>query len=183
MQTCLPNRLSSYSKERKYNVTAYNYSDDVWASGCGGLPWDGGCGDIQIHGDGSTTNGNNPGPTRNLFEGNIVEKVVIDSQLSDNGPYNTFFRCSAHNSPNGLGIETKVEHNNHYRQNVVAFHGECGDPYFSPACGKLEDYGHNEFWEDSPDFLQNLCEVARHRLRQWHTASQSRIDMMMPVDK
>lgn len=63
------------------NVVAYNYSyDTYWKETW--LP-DNAAGDIVLHGNYSYTN---------LFEGNIVQNIVIDNSHGANGPFNTFFR-------------------------------------------------------------------------------------------
>jgi hypothetical protein len=61
------------------NVFAYNYSKDVVRSE---FPFDA-SGDISLHGHYSYAN---------LFEGNIVQNIIIDHYWGPSGPYNTFFR-------------------------------------------------------------------------------------------
>jgi hypothetical protein len=71
------------------NVFGYNYSKDPY--------WDeppfptNSAGDIVCHGN---------YPYMNLFEGNIVQHIVIDNSHGINGPHNTFFR----NRAEGYGI-------------------------------------------------------------------------------
>ncbi len=66
------------------NVLAYNYSvDPYWEQPS--LPSNS-AGDLVLHGD---------HPYLNLFEGNIVQNIVIDDSHGINGPYNTFFRNRA----------------------------------------------------------------------------------------
>lgn len=63
------------------NVIAYNYSyDPYWTEG-----WfpTASAGDVVLHGN---------YPYANLFEGNIIQNLVIDNSHGINGPYNTFFR-------------------------------------------------------------------------------------------
>lgn len=63
------------------NVIAYNYSfDPYWKQGF--FPANS-AGDIVLHGN---------YPYSNLFEGNIIQNLVIDNSHGINGPYNTFFR-------------------------------------------------------------------------------------------
>lgn len=63
------------------NVIAYNYSyDTYWKETW--LP-SSSAGDIVLHGN---------YPYSNLFEGNIIQNLVIDNSHGMNGPYNTFFR-------------------------------------------------------------------------------------------
>lgn len=63
------------------NVIAFNYSfDPYWKQGF--FP-SGAAGDIVLHGN---------YPYGNLFEGNIIQNLVIDNSHGINGPNNTFFR-------------------------------------------------------------------------------------------
>ena len=63
------------------NVFAYNYSTTPYWTGVSG-PSDA-AGDLVIHGN---------FPYTNLFEGNILQNLVIDNSHGVNGPFNTFFR-------------------------------------------------------------------------------------------
>lgn len=66
------------------NVFAYNYSTDpYWTQPP--LPTNS-AGDIVCHGN---------YPYLNLFEGNIVQNIVVDESHGINGPYNTFYRNRA----------------------------------------------------------------------------------------
>lgn len=76
------------------NVIAYNYSEDPYWTGVI-LP-SGSAGDLVLHGN---------YPYNNLFEGNIVQNIVIDDSHGQNGPFNTFFRNKALNY--GLIINPK----------------------------------------------------------------------------
>ena len=69
------------------NVFAYNYSTEVIRSE---FPSDF-SGDISLHGHYAFGN---------LFEGNVVQQIVIDHYWGPSGPYNTFFR----NRAEGYGI-------------------------------------------------------------------------------
>lgn len=64
------------------NIFSYNYSREVnrseWPYNYGG--------DISLHGH---------YPFANLFEGNIVQNIIIDHYWGPSGPYNTFFRNRA----------------------------------------------------------------------------------------
>jgi hypothetical protein len=63
------------------NVIAYNYSyNPYWTEG-----WfpSNSAGDVVLHGN---------YPYSNLFEGNIIQNLVIDNSHGINGPYNTFFQ-------------------------------------------------------------------------------------------
>lgn len=66
------------------NVFAYNYSvNPYWTQSP--FPTNS-AGDIVMHGNYAFAN---------LFEGNIIQNIVIDNSHSINGPYNTFFRNRA----------------------------------------------------------------------------------------
>ncbi|RJO71564.1 MAG: hypothetical protein C4523_04335 [Myxococcales bacterium] len=68
------------------NVVAYNYSRDVYRDGEGEVVFGQGQdfgGDISLHGHFSFLN---------LFEGNIVQTIMIDHAWGPSGPYNTLFR-------------------------------------------------------------------------------------------
>jgi len=64
------------------NVIAYNYSRDPFRTE---FPSDLGA-DISLHGH---------YPFSNLFEGNIVQNIMIDQAWGPSGPFNTFFRNRA----------------------------------------------------------------------------------------
>ena len=66
------------------NVLAYNYSSDPYWTG-GFLPANS-AGDLVLHGN---------YPYMNLFEGNVVQHIVIDNSHGINGPFNTIFRNRA----------------------------------------------------------------------------------------
>lgn len=66
------------------NVLAYNVSRTPYWTGTV-LPADA-AGDLVLHGN---------YPYFNLFEGNVVQNIVIDDSHDKNGPYNTFFRNRA----------------------------------------------------------------------------------------
>lgn len=65
------------------NVFAYNYSLEPFKSET--APFDL-AGDIVLHGN---------YPYQNLFEGNVVQNIVVDASHGINGPFNTFFRNRA----------------------------------------------------------------------------------------
>ena len=156
------------SAEPRYNVIAYNYSSRVTSTSCGGWIIDEGCGDIQLHGNGS--NPRYSGPALNLFEGNIVQKVVIDYAHKHNGNYNTFFRNS---SIEGLGIE-ESQNATQYQQNIIAFHGDCSCPWFSDACEKLLKLGFHKYWIENESYLDISNEYPSLYLPEkpeWYTGS------------
>jgi len=66
------------------NVYGYNYSiDPFWEDGF--LPSNS-AGDAVLHGN---------HPYLNLFEGNVIQNIVVDASHGNNGPHNTFFRNRA----------------------------------------------------------------------------------------
>jgi hypothetical protein len=67
------------------NVFAYNYSKNPFWTEVGILPANS-AGDLVLHGNYAYLN---------LFEGNIVQNIVIDDSHGSNGPFNTFFRNRA----------------------------------------------------------------------------------------
>lgn len=68
------------------NVFAYNYSTQPYWTETS-LP-ENAAGDLVLHGN---------YPYANLFEGNIVQQIVIDDSHGKNGPLNTFFRNRVEN--------------------------------------------------------------------------------------
>lgn len=66
------------------NVLSYNYSFDPFWTGVA-LPSNS-AGDALLHGN---------YPYANLYEGNIVQQMIIDNSHGINGPHNTFFRNRA----------------------------------------------------------------------------------------
>ncbi len=66
------------------NVIAYNYSIEPYWTGT--IFPENAAGDLVLHGN---------YPYANLFEGNIVQNIVIDDSHGSNGKYNTFFRNRA----------------------------------------------------------------------------------------
>lgn len=68
------------------NVLAYNYSfDPYWTES---FQPTNSAGDLVLHGNYNFCN---------LFEGNIVQNIVVDASHGLNGPFNTFFRNRAEN--------------------------------------------------------------------------------------
>lgn len=66
------------------NVLAYNYSTEPYWTEVN-LPYNA-AGDLVLHGN---------YPYANLFEGNVVQNIVVDHSHGFNGPFNTFFRNRA----------------------------------------------------------------------------------------
>ena len=66
------------------NVISYNYSKDPYWTDVS-LPANS-AGDLVLHGN---------YPYANLFEGNVVQNIIIDDSHGQNGKYNTFYRNRA----------------------------------------------------------------------------------------
>jgi hypothetical protein len=114
------------------NVFAYNYSREVhrseWFSDYGG--------DISLHGH---------YPFANLFEGNIVQNIIIDHANGPSGPHNTFFRNRAENY--GIIITSgapTTSDSQHIVGNDVIYNGlwYVGGPYDITGTGHIE-HGNN----------------------------------------
>ncbi len=107
------------------NVLAYNYSRDPFRSETiSDLS-----GDISLHGH---------YPYANLFEGNIVQNIIIDHYWGPSGPLNTFFRNRAELW--GI-IMTRSDTTETARQNFVG--NECTDNSFYH--GQFVLYGKDHF--------------------------------------
>jgi hypothetical protein len=110
------------------NVFTYNYSREPFKSESS--PFDL-SGDIVLHGN---------YPYANLFEGNIVQNIVIDASHKINGPYNTFFRNRAESygilmSP-GSGDSTNIV------GNEITGTGSNKGNYITSGNGNFQ-YGNN----------------------------------------
>ncbi len=83
------------------NVIAYNYSMNPHWTGV--VSPAASAGELVLHGN---------YPYANLFEGNLVNNIVIDNTHGKNGPHNTFFRNTAQDygfiMNNGAGDETNI---------------------------------------------------------------------------
>ena len=115
------------------NVFSYNYSNEVHRSETF-LPDYGG--DISLHGHYAFAN---------LFEGNIVQNIIIDHAWGPSGPYNTFFR----NRAETYGIiftsgDTTESDSQHIVGNDVTYHGLwfVGGPYTITGTGHIQ-HGNN----------------------------------------
>jgi len=114
------------------NVFAYNYSREVNRS----EPFSDFSGDISLHGH---------YPFANLFEGNIVQNIIIDHYWGPSGPRNTFFRNRAENY--GIIFTSGNPTNSNYQNivgNDVIYNGISflGGPYSITGTGHIE-YGNN----------------------------------------
>ncbi|MFT5820017.1 MAG: hypothetical protein ACI8ZM_001251 [Crocinitomix sp.] len=125
------------------NVFAYNYSKNAyWES----VP-NNAAGDAVLHGNYVYAN---------LFEGNIIQSIVVDHSHGINGPYNTFFRNRAelygifmNNSPasdsqNFIGNEIPNE------GFLLGLYGFEGEDHFK--------YGNNHRGETKPEDTDDLID-------------------------
>jgi hypothetical protein len=112
------------------NVFSYNYSREVhrseWPNSYGG--------DISLHGHFAFAN---------LFEGNIVQNIIIDHYWGPSGPFNTFFR----NRAEGYGIiftagNPTTSDSQHIVGNDVDYNGLFLGPYDITGTGHIE-HGNN----------------------------------------
>lgn len=129
------------------NVYSYNYSQDPFWTGVA-LPSNS-AGDAVLHGNYVYCN---------LFEGNILQNIVIDNSHGINGPYNTFFRnraelygifmnnSPASNSQNFIGNEIP---NEDVFLGLYVFEGT--DHFF---------YGNNHRGETKPEGTGDLTEAS-----------------------
>lgn len=114
------------------NVFSFNYSREVNRS----EPISNYGGDISLHGH---------FPFANLFEGNIVQNIIIDHYWGPSGPYNTFFR----NRAETYGIiftagNPTTSNSQHIVGNDVDYNGWSfvGGPYSITGSGHIE-HGNN----------------------------------------
>ncbi|MCG3149011.1 MAG: hypothetical protein PCFJNLEI_02463 [Verrucomicrobiae bacterium] len=108
------------------NVVAYNYSREPLRTE---FPSEVSS-DITIHGN---------YPYANLFEGNIVQHIQLDSSHGANGPLNTFFRNRA--EAYGLNVTDRTASNQNVVGNetfTVAFAPFLGDGYSLKGPGNFE---------------------------------------------
>ena len=125
------------------NVFGYNYSTDVYRSE---FPHSYG-GDISLHGH---------YPFANLFEGNIVENIILDHYWGPSGPLNTFFRNRA--TRWGL-IFTNSNLLESVRQNVVGNEITNGDVLmgqYNLSGNDHFEYGNNVLGETVPAGTDSL---------------------------
>ncbi len=106
------------------NVFSANYSTDPFKTDT--IPYDF-SGDLVLHGN---------YPFLNLFEGNIVQNIVIDASHGRNGPFNTFLRNRAERygffiSP-GMGDSTNII------GNEISGTGLFQGNYFAAGSGLLQ---------------------------------------------
>jgi Pectate lyase superfamily protein len=111
------------------NVFAYNYSTDPFKTDT--IPFDF-SGDIVLHGN---------YPYLNLFEGNIVQNIVVDASHGKNGPFNTFFRNRAERY--GLFIVQNVGDSTNIIGNEITGTGFQQGNYYALGNGLLH-YGNNK---------------------------------------
>jgi len=111
------------------NVFDYNYSLEPFKTDT--IPYDF-SGDIVIHGN---------YPYLNLFEGNIVQNIVIDASHGINGPYNTLFRNRA--ASYGIFISPGAGDSSNIVGNEITGTGFYKGNYYLQGNGNLE-YGNNK---------------------------------------
>jgi len=111
------------------NVFAYNYSTDPFKTDT--IPFDF-SGDIVLHGN---------YPYLNLFEGNIVQNIVVDASHGKNGPFNTFFRNRAERY--GLFVIPDVGDSTNIIGNEITGTGFQQGNYYALGSGLLH-YGNNK---------------------------------------
>ncbi|HPH92391.1 MAG TPA: glycosyl hydrolase family 28-related protein [Ferruginibacter sp.] len=111
------------------NVFAYNYSTDPFKTDT--IPFDF-SGDIVLHGN---------YPYLNLFEGNIVQNIVVDASHGKNGPFNTFFRNRAERY--GLFIVQNVGDSTNIIGNEITGTGFQQGNYYVLGSGLLQ-YANNK---------------------------------------
>jgi hypothetical protein len=144
------------------NVFAYNYSTEPFKTDT--IPYDF-SGDIVLHGN---------YPYLNLFEGNIVQNIVIDASHGRNGPYNTFFRNRAErygllvspvagDSTNIIGNEitgTGFQQGNYYAFGTGNLHyaNNKNDTIIPTGTGLLQDKSY--FYSSTPSFWSSRSQWA-----------------------
>jgi Pectate lyase superfamily protein len=111
------------------NVFDYNYSIEPFKTDT--LPYDL-SGDIVLHGN---------YPYLNLFEGNIVQNIIIDASHGINGPYNTLFRNRA--ASYGMFISPGAGDSTNIAGNEITGTGFRKGNYLLQGNGNLE-YGNNK---------------------------------------
>lgn len=125
------------------NVYGYNYSiDPYWVSGF--LPSNS-AGDAVLHGNHTYLN---------LFEGNVVQNIVVDASHGDNGPHNTFFRNRAELYGFFSDSETPTDSINIIGNEIT----NSGFPYglFMTNGNGHQVYGNNVFGTVNPSEYLNL---------------------------
>ncbi|MBC8313817.1 MAG: hypothetical protein H8E33_06250 [Candidatus Cloacimonetes bacterium] len=135
------------------NVFGYNYSRDTYGTYevYPGFEIEIPVADICLHGD-LTTEHTYTGATYNLFEGNIVDWILVDAVWDYNGPYNTFFRNYADDGTSYDGFQIESNHDGdaitdtaQYQQNIVA----CDAQPNTETEDSLAVYGFSDFWPDT----------------------------------
>ncbi len=137
------------------NVFGYNYSTDVYRVE---FPHDYG-GDISLHGH---------YPYANLFEGNIVENIILDHYWGPAGPFNTFFRNRAYNwgivfTTNNVLESTKQNVVGNEVTNTTVLHGK-----YSLSGSDHFEYGNNVKGTIIPEGTESLTDVSYY-LYDWPT--------------
>lgn len=113
------------------NVTAYNFSTDpYWTQGF--FPTNS-TGEITLHGN---------FPFMNLFEGNIVDNIVIDNSHGNNGPFNTLFRNRGANY--GIFMNTGAGDSTNFVNNELSKSSVFFTSTYSLTGNGNFEYGNNQ---------------------------------------
>ena len=156
------------------NVFAYNYSKDPYWTGTS-LPSDA-AGDIVMHGN---------YPYMNLFEGNVIQNIVIDNSHGINGPFNTLYRnraelygifmnpSPASNQQNFIGNQitntTSISLGQYYLQGTDHFeYGNMVKGNILPA-GTIEPTDTSMFHYTFPSFYQNISSIPPIKTSNWQS--------------
>jgi len=129
------------------NVFSYNYSREVHRS----EPVSNYGGDISLHGHYAYAN---------LFEGNIVQNIMIDHYWGPSGPYNTFFR----NRAETYGIifsagNPSTSNSQHIVGNDVTYNGIFLGPYDITGTGHIQ-HGNNIDGTITPSGTDTLADTS-----------------------
>jgi len=140
------------------NVMSYNYSREVHATN-GGYVYP--AADLLFHGKHDETYG----PSWNLCEGNISQKIRFDDIHDENGPYNVIMRCRAIDD-DAFKVEKVQGTTLQFMQNVV---GTDAEPYYNLIEQNftenwINEHGFSVYWWQNPDWSQipsNECSYYR----------------------
>ncbi|MCZ2392249.1 MAG: T9SS type A sorting domain-containing protein [Chitinophagales bacterium] len=125
------------------NVFGYNYSREAFWTGTILSPKDA-AGDIVLHGNYVYAN---------LFEGNIVQNIVIDDTHGKNGPYNTLFRnraelygifMNSNPASDGQNFVGNEVTNNDFLKGLYTISGTNHFQYADNIRGSIKPSGTNE---------------------------------------
>jgi hypothetical protein len=130
------------------NVIAYNYSfDPYWSQ----FP-NNSAGDMVLHGN---------YPYLNLFEGNIIQNIVVDNSHYKNGHFNTFFRNRAQLYGIVMSSGTNTDSTN-FIGNEVTNTGFLLGNYALAGLGNFT-YGNNIKGTITPSGTNSIPEISMYR--------------------